>query len=100
MILSFSRMAAARRIRLDAQYYVYIMSSPSMTLYTGVTNDLARHVFEHKALRPGLSPVDTNELLVYFEEFGDISQVIARAKEIKSVTRKPKIRLVEWVNTS
>jgi putative endonuclease len=80
-------------------YYVYIMSSSSQTLYTGVTNDLQRRVFEHKEGKPGsfASRYHVNEL-VYFEEFDYIDQAIAREKEIKKLTRKAKVALIEMMN--
>ena len=81
-------------------YYVYIMSSLSSALYTGVTNDLERRVFEHKEGRPGSFTARYNvNRLVYFEEFADINQAIAREKEIKSLTRRHKIKLVESMNS-
>ena len=69
-------------------YHVYIMSSLSRTLYTGVTNDLERRVFEHKQGPPGsfTARYKVNRL-VYVEEFSDINQAIAREKEIKRMTR-------------
>ncbi len=84
----------------DRTYSVYIMSSPSSTLYTGVTNDLERRVFEHKEGRPGsfTSRYHVNRL-VYFEEFGDIGEAIAREKEIKKMTRRRKIELIESTNS-
>ena len=77
------------------------MSSLSKTLYTGVTNDLERRVFEHKEPRPGSFTARYNvNRLVYFEEFADISQAITREKELKSLTRKRKIRLIESMNAT
>jgi putative endonuclease len=77
-------------------YYVYIMSSLSRTLYAGVTNDLERRVGEHKEGKPGAFTARYNvNRLVYFEEFSDINQAIAREKEIKSMTRRQKIKLIE-----
>jgi len=80
-------------------YSVYIMSSVSRTLYTGVTDDLERRVFEHKEGRPGsfVTRYHANRL-VYFEQFGDIGEAIAREKEIKRMTRRRKIELIESVN--
>jgi putative endonuclease len=80
-------------------YHVYIMSSLSRTLYTEVTNDLERRVLEHKEGKPGsfMARYNVNRL-VYFEEFGDINQAIAREKEIKSMTRRRKIKLIESTN--
>ncbi len=69
-------------------YYLYIMASLSRTLYTGVTNDLERRVFEHKEGKPGsfTGRYRVNRL-VYYDEFSDINQAIAREKEIKNITR-------------
>jgi putative endonuclease len=80
-------------------YYVYIMSSLSRTLYTGVTNNLERHVAEHKARRPGSFTARYNVTkLVYSEEFDDISQAIGRQSEIKQMARSTKIGLIESTN--
>jgi putative endonuclease len=80
-------------------YYVYIMSSLSRTLYAGVTNDLERRVGEHKESEPGSFTARYNiNRLVYFEEFSDIDEAIAREKEIKSMTRRNKIKLIESIN--
>ena len=80
-------------------YHVYIMSSLSRTLYTGVTNDLERRVFEHKEERPGSFTARYHvNRLVYFEHLGDVSQAIIREKAIKRMTRKQKIKLIESVN--
>jgi len=80
-------------------YYVYIMSSLSQTLYTGVTNDLDRRVFEHKEGRKGsfTSRYHVNRL-VYLETFDYIDQAIAREKEIKKLTRKAKMKLIRSLN--
>jgi putative endonuclease len=80
-------------------YYVYIMSSLSRTLYAGVTNDLERCVGEHKEGKPGSFTARYNvNRLVHFEEFSDINHAIAREKEIKSMTRRQKIKLIESTN--
>ncbi len=80
-------------------YCVYIMSSLSRTLYTGVTNDLERRVFEHKEGKPGSFTARYRvNRLAYGEEFSDITQALAREKEIKSMTRKQKIKLIEPIN--
>jgi putative endonuclease len=83
----------------DRTYFVYIMSSVSRTLYTGVTNDLERRVFEHKEGRPGsfTTRYQANRL-VYFENFGDIGEAIAREKEVKKMTRRRKIELIQSTN--
>jgi len=75
------------------------MSSLSRTLYTGVTNDLERRVSEHKEGKPGsfTARYKVNRL-VHFEHFRDIDQAIAREKEIKRMTRRRKIELIESMN--
>jgi putative endonuclease len=80
-------------------YYVYIMSSISKTLYTGVTNNLERRVFEHKQGQPGsfTARYKVNRL-VYFEDFGDINQAITGEKEVKRMTRRRKIELIDSLN--
>ena len=80
-------------------YYVYIMASCSRVLYTGVTNDLTRRVNEHKrGLNAGFTRRYRVTRLVYFEEFADIRDAIAREKELKRWKRSGKTRLVEACN--
>jgi putative endonuclease len=80
-------------------YHVYIMSSPSRTLYTGVTNDIVRRVHEHK----GGAPVSFTgryriRHLVYLEETDDVREAIAREKQLKGWTRSKKIAVIESSN--
>ena len=80
-------------------YYVYILSSPAGTLYTGVTNDLVRRVHEHQQkLIAGFTKKYNITRLIYFEETDDISAAIAREKEIKGWRRSKKIDLIRSVN--
>ena len=80
-------------------YYVYLMASRSRVLYTGVTNDLARRVHEHKqGLIPGFTRTYHITRLVYFEEFTDIRDAIDREKAIKGWVRARKVRLIEASN--
>ena len=81
------------------QYFVYIMTSNSGTLYTGMTNNLQRRVYEHKSkLAEGFtSKYDVNRL-VYFEIFGDVRDAIAREKQIKGWRRHKKLALIESMN--
>ena len=91
--------ADASKVGYRRTYCVYIMSSVSRTLYTGVTNNLERRVTEHKERRPGSFTARYNvNQLVYFEEFDDINQAIARESEIKRMARRTKITLIESVN--
>jgi putative endonuclease len=80
-------------------YYVYILSSPSHVLYTGVTNDLTRRVFEHRRkLVPGFTRRYNVTRLVFFEETSDIRAAIVREKEIKAWRRGKKVALVDSAN--
>ena len=68
-------------------------------LYVGVTNDLARRVNEHKqGLIAGFTSRYRVTRLVYFEEFADIRDAIAREKEIKGWKRSRKTSLIERRN--
>jgi putative endonuclease len=82
------------------EYYVYMMSSPNrQVLYIGVTNDLARRVFEHKSkLIPGFTRKYNVTKLVYFEQGPDIMAAIAREKKLKGWLRKKKNALIETLN--
>ncbi len=82
-----------------SQYYVYILTNKSRTLYTGVTNDLQRRVYEHreKLLRGFTSRYNITKL-VYFEATPDIREAITREKQIKGWLRSKKIALIESVN--
>lgn len=81
------------------QYYVYIMTNHSRTLYTGVTNDLQRRVHEHKQKQvPGFTHKYNITQLVYYEETPDVKSAIAREKQIKGWLRSKKIALIESLN--
>jgi putative endonuclease len=80
-------------------YYVYIMTNKTGTLYTGVTNDLLRRVYEHKQkVVPGFTMRYNITRLVYFEETSDIQSAIRREKQIKGWLRSKKIALIESMN--
>jgi len=82
-------------------YWVYILASRSRVLYTGVTNDLGRRVKEHKQhLIPGFTQKYRVTRLVYFEQFGDIRDAIAREKQIKGWVRARKLELIEARNAA
>jgi len=68
-------------------------------LYVGVTNNLERRVHEHKQkLIPGFTSDYNVSRLVYFEEFGDIRDAIAREKQLKNWRRDKKVALIEQEN--
>ena len=80
------------------QYYVYIMANQQgNVIYTGVTNDLLRRVYEHKNhLDQGSFTARYNvEKLVYFEVTSDVESAIEREKQIKGWNRKHKNKLIE-----
>jgi putative endonuclease len=80
-------------------YYVYIMSNASKTLYTGVTNDLIRRVMEHKEGKTiGFTSKYNIKKLVYFEEGHSIEEALYREKQIKGWVRQKKIDLIEELN--
>ena len=81
------------------QYFVYIMSSPTGTLYIGVTSELQRRVYQHRhKLIIGFTQKYNVTRLVYFETFGDVRDAIAREKQIKGWLRRKKIALIESTN--
>jgi putative endonuclease len=84
---------------MSKEYYVYIMTNKSRTLYTGVTNDLMRRVYEHKnKLIKGFTSKYNIQSLVYYESTSSIDSAIQREKQIKGWLRAKKIALIESVN--
>src|SRR5579862_7599192 len=84
------------------RFYVYIMTNRprSHFLYTGVTGNLSRRVFEHKnKLVPGFTSRYNLTRLVYYECFSYPDAAIDREKEIKGWRRGKKIRLIESMNS-
>ncbi len=86
---------------LDTQYYVYILTNRDRAvLYTGVTSDLKRRVFEHKNhLVAGFTRRYNVDILVYYEVGGDKESAITREKQIKGMTRAKKEALINSSNT-
>ena len=82
------------------QYWVYMVTNRwKNVLYTGVTNELFRRMWQHKNKAfPGFTKKYNCDRLVYFEEYGEIDQAIAREKQIKGWTRARKNALVERMN--
>ena len=85
---------------MSKTYYVYILASKrNGTLYIGVTNDLARRVWEHReGLVEGFTKKYGVKVLVYYEMFGDIGLAIAREKRLKRYKREWKMNLIEQNN--
>jgi putative endonuclease len=83
----------------EKNYYVYIMTNRSKTLYTGVTNDLMRRVYEHKSkMVEGFTKKYNITRLLYFEETSEVQSAIAREKQIKGWLRAKKVALIESKN--
>ncbi len=84
---------------MSKEYYVYIITNRSRTLYVGVTNDLMRRVYEHKhKLVPGFTSKYNIQYLVYYESTSSIYSAIGREKQIKGWLRAKKIALIESMN--
>ena len=81
-------------------YYVYIMASKrNGTLYTGVTSDLIKRVWQHKSGEiPGFTSKYKINQLVYYEIFGDIFVAIQSEKNIQAWRRNWKLQLIEKNN--
>ncbi len=82
-------------------YYVYMMTNKYHTvIYTGITNDLERRVYEHKTktIKGFTSKYNCNRL-VYYAETDDAGVAIAEEKRIKGGSRKKKIELIESINS-
>lgn len=116
VILSRSAVPAERRGRISHQkaspyqalqqgkpnmteYYVYIMTNPSQTLYTGVTNGLQRRVHTHKTKAiPGFASQYNITQMAYYEGSPSRASAIAREKQIKGWLRRKNLALIEPMN--
>jgi putative endonuclease len=84
---------------MNKTFYTYILASRSRVIYTGVTNDLARRVYEHKKkLVQGFTSKYNVNQLVYYEEYNHPEEAILREKQIKGWLRIKKIKLIEDMN--
>ncbi len=85
---------------MTKQYYIYILTNQRhTTLYTGITNDLIRRIYEHKhKLADGFAKKYNLTELVYFETFATAYDAISREKQIKAGSRTGKIKLIEGMN--
>jgi putative endonuclease len=88
-------------MRDERIYCVYIVASRSHTLYIGVTGDLHKRVFEHKQKTfAGFSAQYNCNRLVWYENFTNPDEAIAREKQMKGWVRKKKIALIEKMNST
>ena len=81
-------------------YYVYMITNKTNSvLYTGITNNLERRLYEHKhKLVKGFTSKYNVNKLVYFDHTEDVISAISREKEIKGWKREKKNKLVESIN--
>ena len=84
---------------LQSACFTYIAASRSRTLYTGVTSNLQKRMFQHKWKEyDGFSARYNCDRLVWFESHQDIRVAIAREKQLKNWRREKKIMLIEKMN--
>jgi len=82
-------------------YYVYIATNRSKTLYIGVTNDIIRRIWEHKnKVVKGFTHQYNIDKIVYVEQTNNVDDAIAREKQLKGWLRKKKVELIESINPS
>ena len=80
-------------------YYVYLLTNRSGTLYTGLTSDLERRLYQHKhKLVDGFTKKYNVGILVYYEATDDIRAATAGEKQIKAWRRSKRIALIESTN--
>ena len=79
---------------------VYIVANKrNGTLYTGVTSDLIKRIYQHReATVPGFTKRYGCKLLDWYEQFEDMANAITREKQIKAGSRKNKLALIEAAN--
>ena len=85
---------------MERLYYVYILASRrNGTLYTGVTGNLAKRVYEHReGLRPGFTRRYGVKRLVWYAIHNEITEAIAHEKKLKHWRRGWKLDLIEAMN--
>ncbi len=81
-------------------YYVYLITNKNnSTIYTGVTNDLVRRIYEYKhRLADGFTKRYNVDKLVYYETTEDVESAISREKQLKAGSRQKKIDLINRDN--
>ena len=80
-------------------YHIYILTNKSGTLYTGITGNLKKRVWQHKTKEVnGFTQKYNIDRLIYYETFGDVWSAIAREKQIKGWVRRRKVELIASMN--
>ncbi|MGO9124582.1 MAG: GIY-YIG nuclease family protein [Terriglobales bacterium] len=86
-------------MKTERRYYVYIMASRSLNLYTGITGNLFRRALEHKhGVENGFTKRYNINRLVYYEVFKYVINAIAREMQIKAWRRAKRLALIKTVN--
>jgi len=86
-------------LKAERRYYVYIMASRSLNLYTGITDNIYRRALEHKhGTIEGFTKRYNINRLVYYGTFKYVSNAIAREKQVKAWTRAKRIALIKTLN--
>lgn len=84
---------------LMKQYYVYIITNKSHTIYIGVTNNIQRRLYEHtKPSATGFTARYKLNKLIYLETYNDSLEAIHREKQLKGWTRSKKMNLIKQLN--
>jgi putative endonuclease len=80
-------------------YWVYIMASPSRAIYVGSTSELQQRVWQHKeGVFGGHTSKYKINWLVYYEQLGSATAMVARERELKGWLRRKKVELIELNN--
>ena len=100
VIASVAKQSQTGTVGMEKTYYVYILTNKTnKVLYTGVTSDLKRRVYEHKhKLVEGFTKKYNVNRLVYYEVTNDVYAAISREKQIKGGPRQRKVDLINSVN--
>ena len=86
-------------MKREYNFYVYIISSSSKTIYIGITNNIKRRAYEHsKGLIEGFSKKYSCKFLVHYEYYNYIEDAIGREKQLKKWNRNKKVVLIEKYN--
>jgi putative endonuclease len=85
---------------MQKQFFVYILTNDTHTvLYTGVTNDLMRRLYEHReGINKGFTRRYHVRQLMYYEMFDDALSAIQHEKQIKAGSRQKKLDLIKKMN--
>ena len=84
---------------MEKQYFVYILTNYSRTLYIGITSNLRKRIWEHKnKVVEGFTKKYNIDQLVYYEQTENVMSAIEREKQLKRWRREKKIKLIEENN--